>query len=156
MIQFNENTEQELLFDWAHGPWDNHKKERRRELAPCIQEGYPEAQLLFAIPNGAWMKDRRQAVLMKRRGLVSGVSDVMLPVTVYTKGWHLPGLFLELKVDGGSISKEQSEFIQAVINQGYAANVVWGSKSAIKAIKVYIDFKHGSEREKAVQREIAV
>lgn len=49
------------------------------------------------------------------------------------------GLFIELKrIKGGSVSKEQKDFISFLNNQGYLAVVCKGHKEAIVVIEQYL------------------
>jgi len=91
--------------------------------------------LLHAIPNGQ-NKKIAEAARMKREGLLSGVSDVMLPVSKH--GFH--GLYIEMKVTtGGKLSINQKWFIACVMEQGYRAIVCKGWLQASWVIKEYLE-----------------
>lgn len=114
-----ESLEQQALFEW-----------RDRTIGK-----YPELSLLHAIPNGQ-NKKIAEAARMKREGLLSGVSDVMLPVSRH--GYH--GLYIELKIKSrGKVSVNQKWWITSVIEQGYRAIVCKGWECASKVILQYLE-----------------
>ena len=49
------------------------------------------------------------------------------------------GLFIELKIPGGKVSKEQKEYINYLKTQGYYADVRVGSMEAIDLITDYME-----------------
>jgi len=71
---------------------------------------------------------------MKREGVLSGVSDVMLPVA--RNGWH--GLYVELKVKGNTTSPSQKWWIAEMYKQGYLAVVCFGWVEAKDALEGYL------------------
>lgn len=73
--------------------------------------------------------------LLKRMGVKKGVSDFHLAVP--RGAFH--GLWLELKVGNGRLTKEQKEFIQRKISRGYAAQAVWGFTNAKETIVRYLN-----------------
>lgn len=75
------------------------------------------------------------AAKAKRSGMVRGFPDIFLPL----KNSKYNGLFIELKrIKGGSVSKEQKDFISFLNNQGYLAVVCKGHKEAIVVIEHYL------------------
>ena len=121
-MKHQESQEQQSLFQWA-------------KLA---QGQYPELSLLHAIGNGNGRTSVIQGARMKREGVLSGVSDIFLPVS--RNGYH--GLYIELKVKGGRTSPSQKWWILKTTEQGYLAKVALGWVEASEVIKGYL----GSER----------
>ena len=82
-----------------------------------------------------------QGRLFKRMGVKRGVSDFFLAIP---NGEHA-GLWVELKVGKGKLSKEQIDFIDRKNARGYHAVAVWGYDAAVDVIKTYmINFKENS------------
>lgn len=98
----------------------------------------PELALLFAIPNGG---DRHPAVAAKLQaeGVQPGVPDLCLPVARH--GYH--GMFIELKAPGGTASEAQLEWIAALREQGYWAEVVESWHAAARKMCLYLGFEPG-------------
>ena len=118
-MQHKESDEQINLFVWS-------------KLA---QAKHPELALLHAIGNGSSRVNAIQGARMKREGVLSGVSDVFLPVS--RGGYH--GLYAELKVKGGRISPSQKWWITEVTKQGYLAKVAFGWIEAKGIIERYLE-----------------
>ena len=114
-----EGQEQATLMNWAA----MHK------------DVYPELALLFHIPNGGG-RSKAEAGRFKAEGVKAGVPDLMLPVA---RGeYH--GLFIELKrLDGGTVSKAQKEWIRDLNAQGYRAEVCKGWEAASRVIRDYLE-----------------
>lgn len=113
-----EEDEQIMLFRWA--AWQSGS--------------IPELRLLYHVPNGG-SRHPAEAARLKAAGVKSGVPDLCLPVP---RGhWH--GLYIELKrVKGGRISPEQTEWLDALIKQGYSASVCRGWEEAKDEILRYL------------------
>ena len=113
-----EDEEQIQLFTWAR-----HMRGR-----------WPEIDLMYHIPNGG-KRGKVEAARFKMMGVKPGVSDVCLPVP--RGGYH--GLYIEMKRRrGGRVSKDQADWIDAVIHQGYVAVVCRGWIEAAKQIEKYM------------------
>ena len=88
----SEDTEQETVIQWARyssGRW-------------------PELRLLYHTPNGG-SRNKKEAVKLKRMGVLAGVADLHLPVA---RGrYH--SLYIEMKFDDGRLLKSQREFLAA-------------------------------------------
>lgn len=102
----------------------------------------PELALLYANPNGGY-RNISVARYMKAEGLKAGVPDMFLPVA--RGGYH--GLFIELKQAGarpksetakGSVSDEQRQWLKALREQYYLAEVCYGATEAIDLLKDYL------------------
>ncbi len=98
-----------------------------------------QLRFVFAVPNGAALKDRRHGSIQKARGLTRGVWDIMVPIP--SKGFH--GMFLELKSsgDGAKLSKEQEQFGAHIRAVGFAADVQIGWQNAAKSIFQYLEIR---------------
>ena len=114
----SEGQEQATLFQWA-------------EARSFV---YPELRLMFHVPNGGG-RSKAEAGKFKMEGVKAGVPDIFLPVP---RGkYH--GLFIEMKrLRGGKVSKEQSEWIESLHRQGYAAEVCRGWQEAAELICGYL------------------
>lgn len=69
--------------------------------------------------------------LLKRMGVLSGVSDLFFPRSSNGK----KGLFLELKVGKNKPTELQLTFIKNMKKEGYEGVVCWGADESIKFIK---------------------
>lgn len=102
---------------------------------------FPDLRWLFAIPNGG---HRHIAVAsrMQAEGMRAGVPDMCLPVARH--GFH--GLFIELKRSGarpkragkGPVSDVQLEWLDGLAENGYLAQVCYGSAEAIEMLSYYV------------------
>lgn len=92
------------------------------------------ADLLFAIPNGG-ARHIRTALRLKAEGVRAGVPDLFFAVP--SGGYH--GLFIEMKRrTGGRLSKDQREFMRALIAEGYRAEVCRGCDEALAVMEDYL------------------
>ncbi len=144
-----EHGEQAALFCWlaaarlvgfervdAPGFWE--------ESGPKWSEGMPvaidELRFIFAIPNGGARdsnKDKAAFVggQLKAQGVKRGVPDIFVPIPRH--GLH--GLWIEMKrADGGTVSKEQKEFLAYARSAGYAGMVAYGWLEAAEAIRQWM------------------
>lgn len=113
-----EIQEQRWLFLWAE----------------ASKAAVPELELLFHIPNEG-KRDQRTGYILKQLGLKKGVPDIFLPVA--RGGKH--GLFIEMKrIKGGTVSKEQREWLDKLREQGYAAEICFGWEAAAAVIRKYL------------------
>jgi hypothetical protein len=78
-----------------------------------------EPQLYYHVPNER-KGTMAQMSRLKAQGVLSGVSDVVLPL----RSGEFAGVYCELKKAGGTPSKEQKQFLNSVANEGYLAIVV--------------------------------
>lgn len=114
-----EEVEQTCLFRWA---------------AYCTAI-HPELELLHAIPNGG-KRSKSEAARMRGAGVKAGVPDMFLPVA--RGGQH--GLYIELKrLEGGRVTKEQVEWMDALARQGYACAICHGWEKARQTILDYLE-----------------
>ena len=116
-MNHEESSDQQALFAWA-------------KLSKCK---YLELALLHSIPNGG-KRNVIEAARLKREGALAGVSDIFLPVS--RGGFH--GLYIELKVKGGTLSDNQKWWIAETTKQGYLAKVCFGWVEASEVIEGYL------------------
>jgi hypothetical protein len=76
----------------------------------------------------------REGRQLKLMGVKRGVSDIFLGIP--TKYYH--GLWIELKVEKGKLTKEQIAFIERKNKRGYFAIAVWGFEAARRVILEYL------------------
>ena len=116
-----ESIEQQQLFQWADFSMGK----------------YPELALLFHIPNEG-KRTTTTGGRMRKEGLRKGFPDLCLPVA--RGGYH--SLYIELKRIKGSITTtEQTEWIEALKQQGHVAIICKGFEQAQKAIEKYLNLK---------------
>ena len=90
-------------------------------------------KLLFAVPNGG-SRNKLEAINLKRQGVKSGVSDVLLLIP---KG-GFASLCLEFKTKTGKQSDEQKEFQKQAENCGSKYVIVRSVKEAIEKVREYL------------------
>lgn len=107
----------------------------------ALPDRYPGLNLMFAIPNGAYLqgdKERRaiQGQRLRRQGVKEGVSDILLPVP---RGvYH--GLWIEMKAQkphDAAVTDDQWWWIGQMNSLGYEAEVAYGSEHAWSFIEAY-------------------
>lgn len=120
-----EADEQKLLFEWA--AWQSN--------------AHPELRLMFHIPNGG-SRNPIEGKHLKEQGVKAGVPDLFLPVARH--GAH--GLFIEMKRSkGGVLSSFQTEYIEALMREGYKVCVCHGFEEAKRTIEGYLNEKQRTE-----------
>lgn len=128
-----EHAEQTALITWAN--------------LSCA--AHPELRLLFAIPNGSFLGDGVKRLAsgkavslgairsrkLKAEGVKTGVPDLCLPVA---RGGFF-GLYIEMKrTQGGTLSPEQRDWHQALIDQGYHVALCKGQPAAQQTLTAYL------------------
>ena len=113
--------------------------EQKRYMA-WLKDNHPEVDgVTTSTANGAYMghnaKAARQMAKLKAAGLKTGFPDVIM---LYPCG-DFHGLAIEMKaLDGGVISKEQLEWRERLLAQGFAHAFCNGADAAITATKTYL------------------
>ena len=111
---------------------------------------YPVLQWIYAIPNGGnlvkskvWDAKKKKdiwisnsAKKLKEEGLNPGVPDLCLPTAI----GKCHGLYIEVKRPGGTISKEQKEWIKYLNFSGYKAKVIYSLEEFIEVVTGYLKF----------------
>jgi len=119
-VAHDEDDEQAALFEWA--AW--------------YCKSSPAVALLFAVPNGG-VRNAREAVRLKRQGVMAGVPDIILPVASGGYG----GLAIEMKRRDGKrhdVGRLQYDWIGGMLGRGWYATVAFGCDEAIAEIIGYL------------------
>jgi len=126
-----------IMNDWRDAspiPTESREQKTLFEWAKLMEGRWPELGLLYHIPNEG-KRSRTTGARMRAEGLRSGVPDICLPVA---RGGH-HGLYIELKrVKNSRVTKDQLEWISALVAQGYVAAVCRGCDEAISLITDYM------------------
>lgn len=94
----------------------------------------PALRWLYAVPNGGH-RVRAVAARLQEEGVRPGVPDLVLPVARH--GYH--GLYIEMKRrKRGTVSKEQTKWLNALRSEGYRAEVCAGADEAIAVLADYL------------------
>lgn len=106
-----------------------HEDHEQMMLVQWFRRTYPEVRI-FSVPNGGH-RHPAVAAKMKATGVVKGVPDLFIPA------WRL---WIEMKrVKGGSLSKEQKDWIQYLESVGYRVIVGKGAEDAKRQISAFFD-----------------
>ena len=118
MQKKSEDTEQETVIQWARycsGKW-------------------PKLKLPHHIPNGG-SRNKKEAVKLKRMGVLAGVSDLHLPVA---RAGYI-GLYIEMKYENGHLLDSQKEFMKrAALWDNYCV-VCYSAADAIEVLENYVN-----------------
>lgn len=115
----SEHQEQVSLFQWAE----------------VMQGTYPVLRWMYAVPNGG-KRNKITAAALKREGVRPGMLDIVVPCA--RGGFH--GLYIEMKrTKGGTVSKEQKEWLEYLLEAGYLAVVCKGWEEAKEVIERYLN-----------------
>lgn len=114
---------------------DNEEERIQVEFFKLVKLLFPKLpeKLLFAVPNGG-SRNTLEAVNLKRQGVTSGVSDVILLIP--KKGYA--SLCLEFKAKKGIQSDEQKEFQRQAENCKSKYVIVRSATQAIDELKRYL------------------
>lgn len=106
--------------------------EQARFFAYLSRINHPATEMTFAIPNG-FLRTKAMRLRAWQEGVKSGVSDVFTayPVSPYA------GLWIEMKVKGNTLTKEQKKWFELVCARGYRAEIAY---SAEEALKLWADY----------------
>ena len=100
--------------------------------ARANENNYPYLWMLHSSLNGVKMT-KAQAGRAIAQGMLSGVPDLFMPVAI----GNSKGLYIEMKSAKGRISPEQSMFLKAASDFGYACFICYSAVEAIDKIKGY-------------------
>lgn len=115
-----ESRHQQSLINWWH--------------VSHAEFGVPEC-CLFAVGNGGHRSPITGAI-MKREGVRRGTSDLILMV----KRGQYGALAIEMKAANGVCSLEQRQFLKAMMDQGYCAQVCYSRDEAVSTITAYLAY----------------
>lgn len=111
-------------------------------LVQWLERQHPNiSKLLFAVPNGASLAGpaharAKQMQRLKAEGLRNGTPDIFIAYPY--GGYH--GLFIEMKRQkGGTLSKEQKQWLERLNEQGYLAKRCNGWEAAKEVIECYLN-----------------
>ena len=91
------------------------------EFVSWFRKNYHPKHRIFAIPNGG-LRSGSQANALKCEGVCAGVPDLFIPSLF---------IFIEMKKsDGGTVSKEQMEWLNYLEDAGYTVRVCKGMEEA--------------------------
>jgi hypothetical protein len=93
--------------------------------------------LYFAVPNGG-SRDVREAVNLRRAGVLPGVSDLLLfrpGACPHCGSARLEGFALELKAPGGRPSEHQLDFVTRFADAGGHTCIAEGIDEALQTLK---------------------
>ena len=94
---------------------------------------------VMAIPNGGW-RNKKQAALLKRAGVLRGAPDVLVALVRVVDGLTYPGLFIEMKrIVGGRVDPDQKIVHQALRSAGYKVEVARGADEAWVIFEEYVN-----------------
>lgn len=80
----------------------------------------------------------QQGRTLKRMGVKKGVADFFLAIPNIEDDFH--GLWIELKVGNGKLSKEQKQFLSRKNENGYLSLAAWGWENAKVIILTYLKY----------------
>ncbi len=107
-------------------------QEQQMLIAACEQLGYPY-NMIYHCPNGGSRMPIEAAKLV-REGVKAGVPDLFLPLA--REDYH--GLYIEMKVGKGRLSKKQKEWLGRLEDHGYKCQVCYSGQEALGEIKRYV------------------
>ena len=116
----SEDTEQETVIQWARlssGKW-------------------PELALLHHIPNGG-SRNKKEAVKLKRMGVLAGVADLHLPAA--HAGFN--SLYIEMKYGDGRLLTTQKIFLKLAAAWNNYCVVCYSAADAIEVLTAYLNDK---------------
>lgn len=90
-------------------------------------------KLLFAVPNGG-KRDKKEAVRLKKQGVVTGIADILCLVSNNTHTM----LCLETKIESGKQSVEQIQFQKQVEDAGGLYLIYRNAAEGIEILKKYL------------------
>ena len=121
----------------AKQAWQEDEQKLQKEVSKWLKKELylrGEPQLYYHIPNER-KASMAQMSRLKAQGVLSGASDVVLPL----KSGEYSGIYCELKKAGESPSKEQKSFLTGVANEGYLAIVINDLDTFIEVFTYYLE-----------------
>ena len=97
---------------------------------------FPELEAIH-VPNEGIKVEGNKAIIYgakrKAKGVKKGVPDIL----IFDTAGLFKGLAVELKVDGGKVSKEQNEFMERMKKRGWATEICWSVDEFVNVIDKY-------------------
>ena len=112
-----------------------------RNLAPLRYSTYcSEIQGAVILPYvTARNETSRRGKWRSSQGNIKGIPDLFFPlVAPQQEGGEWAGLWIELKVEGGTVSPEQDQWLDILNRAGYYADVCYSALDAIELIELYL------------------
>ena len=110
------------------------------EVVRYIQLQYPKARYCASL-GGQYQPYQSQRLKAKRVGYSKGFPDLFLYESRTMNGITYHGLALEIKTIKGRATKEQKEWIEALNERWYKAEVVKGLPAILDLIDSYMNEK---------------
>lgn len=114
------------------------EEQEQRTVAQFLDLFFPGEW--FHVPNGG-MRNKAEGGKLKAQGVKPGVPDnfIFRPVC------NAPGVVIELKrISGGTVSKEQKEWLKMLSKFGWLCYCIKGADAAIKLLQ-YLYFNKGDK-----------
>ena len=111
------------------------------EVVKYIQLQYPKVKYCASL-GGQYQPFQSQRNRARKTGYVKGFPDLFIYESRTVDGITYHGLALEIKTIKGRATKEQKEWIEALNERGYKAEVVKGLPEILNCIDTY--FNHQS------------
>ena len=108
------------------------EENEQKRLATMLDWMMPEL-VWFHVPNGGSRK-KNEAIKFKKMGVKAGVHDIFI---LHPIG-RSHGLFIEMKVGDGKLSKEQIAFSKRANSLGYPCVVCYSADEAFDVIEQYV------------------
>jgi VRR-NUC domain len=121
----------------ARQAWQEDEQKLQTECSKWLKKDLfnrGEPQLYYHVPNER-KASMAQLSRLKAQGVLSGVSDVVLPL----RSSGFSGVYCELKKAKGSPSPEQKQFLTGVANEGYLAIIVNDIETFKRVFTAYLD-----------------
>jgi len=106
------------------------------EVVRYIRLQYPKA--LYCASLGGIYTGERQAAKAKRNGYVRGMPDLQIMEARTMDGVKYHGLFIEIKTYKGTATHAQKEWIKALKERGYKAEICKGLPVILDLIDDYL------------------
>ena len=110
------------------------------EVVKYISLQYPKARYCASL-GGQYQPFQSQRNRAKRTGYSKGFPDLFLYESRTMDGITYHGLALEIKTNKGRATQEQKEWIEALNERGYKAEVVKGLPAILDLIDSYMNEK---------------
>jgi len=104
-----------------------------------LQYSHTYGHLLMRIEVGG-RKNKTTSAILKGEGSRAGMTDYFLAQERTIGGIRYSGLWLEVKIDTGTVSPNQIEFMDCMRVQGYAAFCGYGFEECKNIIKAYLNY----------------
>ena len=108
------------------------------EVVKYIQLQYPKVKYCASL-GGQYQPFQSQRNRARKTGYVKGFPDLFIYESRTVDGITYHGLALEIKTIKGRATKEQKEWIEALNERGYKAEVVKGLPSILDLIDSYLN-----------------